>query len=387
MHYDVGLICSFEFHCNTAAIEHVLTFSFSCSLLYYYIIYLVLEYTTTSMIGNMNVLENITYTQMLNERGGIESDVTIIKTGENNYYLITGAGSAVHDADHLLKHARNLGCKDISIKEVSDTMAVLAVAGPKSRQILGKIVNDGENSLSNIEFPYGTCRRIKIGNISVLALRVSYVGELGWELHMSVNHTEKVVKLLLECNQNEDLDEEKDGADEGLRFGGYRAILNSLRVEKGFVHWGHDVGPEDTPFEAGLSFTCNQKLKSNVPFVGRSVLLNQQKKGTTKRLMSFSVNKGDEDISLWGQEIIYVDNVMVGKLTSGGVGYTCNSGRAIGMGYVHVKEDGTRKKLQDWKNWIQSGTRTFEIEIAGRRISVTPKLTALHDSKGDNMKV
>lgn len=135
----------------------------------------------------------------------------------------------------------------------------------------------------------------------------------------------------------------------GVTLGGYRSILNSLRVEKQFMHWGHDVGPEDTPLEAGLAFVSARKLKSDVGFVGRSVLEQQKADGLPKRLMSFKVMAKEEEeggagagagsMSLWGNEIIWVDGKKVGKITSGGVGYTVNNGMAIGMGYVRKDPD------------------------------------------------
>ena len=334
-----------------------------------------LEWATSSLIADLK-LNDIAYTQMLNERGGVESDLTVVPTGTFNYYVVTGSGSAVRDADWLFREARRQGLKDVQIKEVSDVLGVLAIAGPKSREVLGSVVDGGIDALANENFPYGTSKTIKIGNTSVLALRVSYVGELGWELHVPAVKAIEVAEALLSYNSVTD--------DIEVKLGGYRAILNSLRTEKSFVHWGHDVGPEETPLQAGLGFVSSKKMKSNVNFQGRKVLEKEKLKGVDRRLMSFALCKGYEDVTLWGQEILFQDGKRVGKLTSGGVGYTTNEGRGIGLGYIRTP-DGEGRKLGYWKKLIKENE--FELEVAGRRVPVNVSLGALYDKTGENMKV
>ena len=333
-----------------------------------------LDWATSTLVHDLT-LNDVAYTQMLNERGGIESDLTILPIGSANYYVVTGSGSAVRDADHLWKEARRQGFEDVQIKEVSDVLSVFALAGPQSRTVLGSVVEGGYEALSNEHFPYGTSKTIKIGTTSVLAIRVSYIGELGWELHVPAVKAAEIAEALLSYNSVEN--------DVEVKLGGYRAILNSLRTEKSFVHWGHDVGPEDTPLQAGLGFVSTKKLKSNVNFQGRTVLENEILNGVDRRLFSFALCKGHEDISLWGQEVVYQNGEIVGKLTSGGVGYTSNDGRGIGLGYIHTP-DGEGRKLQYWKRLANEGT--FELEVAGRRLPVKVSLGPMYDKRGENMK-
>ena len=360
-----------------------------------------LEWCTSSLIADMAYGDSspVHYTQMLNARGGVEADVTVVRTGPSSYYLVTGAGSACHDADHLLEQARGEGFADVNIKDTSDTMAVLAVAGPTSREVLGNVCAGGVDVLSNELFPYGTARQLKITvvgddnagrtaqkkEVSVLALRVSFVGELGWELHCPAGDAVAVAQALHGT--------EASPPPSPVTLGGYRSILDSLRVEKQFLHWGHDVGPEDSPLEAGLGFVSARKLKGDVEFLGRDVLEQQKKDGISKRLMSFKVVGNEDDVdSLYGNEVVWVDGEQVGKLTTGGVGYSVNSGNAIGMGFVRKTEDDAAEKGTPtyWRRKVADaveGKAVWEVEVAGQRLRVMPSLSALYDPKGTKMRV
>ncbi|MGL6209487.1 MAG: GcvT family protein, partial [Paracoccaceae bacterium] len=250
--------------------------------------------------GNVDrAVGSLTYTQMLNGRGGIEADVTVVRVAEDEFYIVTGTGFATHDFDWI---ARNLG-PDCALVDVTSGSSVLSLMGPLARDILGAVCPD---DLSGAAFPFATARRISVAGCPVLALRVTYVGELGWELHMPTDVAVTVYEALMAA-----------GSGHGLVNAGYRAI-ETLRLEKGYRAWGSDIGPDHTPVEAGLAWAC--KVKSGVPFLGRDVVVLQLAGGVKKRLAGFTVD--DPGVILLGRETILRDGVRVGWLSSGGYGHT-----------------------------------------------------------------
>src|SRR5581483_5515508 len=180
----------------------------------------------------------IVYTGMLNEAGGIECDLTVTRLAEECYYVVTVAASAVHDLDWIRRHVP-AGARAV-LTDVTSGYAVVSVMGPRSRELLGRLTSA---DLGTAAFPFGTAREIDVGYATVRALRITYVGELGWELHVPTDFAAGVYDALV-----------TEGAAVGLRHAGYHA-LDSLRMEKGYRSWGHDITSEDTPLEAGLGFT------------------------------------------------------------------------------------------------------------------------------------
>ena len=295
--------------------------------------------------GNVDrAVGSLTYTQMLNVRGGIEADVTVARTGWNEFYIVTGTGFATHDFDWI---SRNL-CGNCQLVDVTSGSAVLSLMGPQAREILGRVCAD---DLANAGFPFGTARRISVAGCPVLALRVTYVGELGWELHMPTDVAVTVYEALMAA-----------GAVLGLRNAGYRAI-ETLRLEKGYRAWGADIGPDHTPVEAGLAWAC--KMKSGVDFIGRAAVAAQLAGGVKKRLAGFTVN--DPVVILLGRETIYRNGERVGWLSSGGFGHTV--GKPIGYGFV-------RREGVD-EAFMTSGS--YELEVASERIPARLHLGALYD--------
>jgi 4-methylaminobutanoate oxidase (formaldehyde-forming) len=209
-----------------------------------------------------------------------------------------------------------------------------------------------EHDMSNAAFPFGRIKKIAVAGAPVLALRVTYVGELGWELHIPLAATTDVFDTLMAA-----------GAPHGLRPVGYRA-LESLRLEKGYRAWGSDITPNDTPFEAGLGWAV--KLKSNVDFIGRDALLALQGKPLRKRLATFTTDR--EDVVLLGRETMLRNGEFAGYLTSGGYGYTV--GKPIGLGYVRHPEP-------------QTGS--YELVVANERVAAHIHFAPLYDP--DNSKV
>ena len=227
--------------------------------------------------------------------------------------------------------------------------------GPKARDILAAVARD---DVSNDGFKFGTIRTIGIAGCPVKALRVTYVGELGWELHLPVEYAQTVYAALMQA-----------GRPHGLVNAGYRAI-ESLRLEKGYRAWGAEIGPDHTPFESGLGWAV--KLRKDVDFKGRAASEKQKAEGVKKMLACFTV---DPDVVLLGRETIYRDGKRVGWLTSGGYGYTV--GKSIGYGYVR-NPDGVDAEF------VTSGT--YELEVATRRVPCQVSLQPLYDPKMERIK-
>ncbi|WP_426031252.1 GcvT family protein [Cypionkella sp. TWP1-2-1b2] len=290
----------------------------------------------------------LTYTQMLNARGGIEADVTVARTAWDEFYIVTGTGFATHDFDWI---SRNL-TGNCQLVDVTSGSAVLSLMGPEARRVLARVCPD---DLSNEGFKFGTVRRISVAGCPVLALRVTYVGELGWELHMPTDVAVTVYEALM--------------AGGGVVNAGYRAI-ETLRLEKGYRAWGADIGPDHTPVEAGLLWAC--KMKSGVDFIGRAALEKQLSGGVNKRLAAFTVD--DPSVILLGRETIYRNGERVGWLSSGGFGHTIN--KPIGYGYV-------RRAGVD-AAFMTSGS--YELEVASERVAAKLHLGALYDPTGARIK-
>ncbi|MFO1069114.1 MAG: FAD-dependent oxidoreductase [Geminicoccaceae bacterium] len=247
------------------------------------------------------------YTQLCNERGGIEADLTVMRTGEERFYVVTGSGFGVRDAGWIRRHLP----ATVQLREVTSERAVINLVGPLAREVLGQVTDD---DVSNAAFPYLTVRPIEIGLAPVLAARVGYVGELGWELHIPVEYAAHVEEQLREA-----------GAAFGIADAGYRAI-ESLRLEKGYVYWSAEVGPDVDPYSAGLGFAV---ALDKGPFLGRDALQRLRQAPPQRRLCTFAI---DGFAPLHGGEAILHDGRVVGTTTSAGYGHTL--GRTIALGYV-----------------------------------------------------
>jgi glycine cleavage system aminomethyltransferase T/glycine/D-amino acid oxidase-like deaminating enzyme len=290
----------------------------------------------------------VVYTGLFNERGAFESDLTLVRLADDEYYIVTATSQGVHDADWI---CRNIQADErAELVEVTSAFSVLGLMGPNARKLLAPLT---EADLSNSAFPFGTAQRIGIGPATVRALRVTYVGELGWELHVPTDQAVALYDALTAA-----------GRSVGLTNAGHYAI-NSLRLEKGYRAWGADISVDDTPLEAGLSFA----VKFDKPaFLGRDALLRQKERGVRKRLASFVLE--DPEPMLWGGERIFRDDKCVGYTTSASYGHTV--GGAVALGYVRHSEAIT-------PDFVLSGTYTFD--IAGRRFPARVFLTPPYDPK------
>ncbi len=289
----------------------------------------------------------VTYTQMLNAHGGIECDLTAARFDEAFYYVVTGTGFRTHDAAWIRRHLP--AGLDVTFADVTEDLFTLSLTGPRARDVLGEVT---AADLGNAAFPFAACREIDVAGVRVRALRITYCGELGWELHGPLAGAGVVYDALMAA-----------GAVHGLANAGYRAI-ESLRLEKGYRAWGADIGPDYTPLEAGLGWAV--KLRSAKPFLGREALAAQSGKPLVKRLACFTVD--DPQVILLGRETLYRDGRQAGWLASAGWGYTV--GRNIGYGYV-------RDPAGVSDDYLGSGR--YELEVATRRVPCELHLVPLYD--------
>ncbi|XP_071948370.1 sarcosine dehydrogenase, mitochondrial-like [Antedon mediterranea] len=294
------------------------------------------------------------YTCMLNKRGGVEGDLTVsmIESGDGSpvepqfegrgFYVAVGGGAAEQGKQHILTAIQDKGF-NCQLLDHSEDMCMISIQGPKSRAVLQALTN---TDLSNENFPFSTQQMIKIGKHTVRAMRLSFVGELGWELHMDNDVSVEVYNAVMAA-----------GADHGIVNAGYRAI-DSLSIEKGYRHWHADIRPDDTPLEGGLAFTC--KLKSDVPFLGREALEKQKEGGLKRRLACFTI---DDHEALLGFEAIWRNDQIVGFIRRADYGFAI--GKSLAYGYV-THPDGktvTAKFLREGKYAIEKMGIKFAAKI------------------------
>ncbi len=289
----------------------------------------------------------VIYAQLCNETGGIEADLTITRLGRDHFYIVTGAGFGSHDEDWIRRHMPKDG--SVHLIEVTSARAVINICGPKARDVLQTVC---ETDVSNAAFPFGTAQEVIIGAALVRAVRIGFVGELGWELHIPTEFAAHVYDVLWDAGQ---------GA--GIRDVGYRAI-DSLRMEKGYLYWSGDISPDYTPIEAGLGFRVH--LKSGGDFIGRDVLAAQKADGVKQKLCSFVA---DKPLPLYGGETIFQGGEVVSLVTSAGFGHTL--GQMILFAYLP-------QNLWDMT--------AFEIEVFGERSAITRVNGVLYDPQNLRLK-
>ena len=296
---------------------------------------------------------SIIYTQMLNDKAGIECDLTCVRTAQDEYYIVTGTGFATHDFNWI---SQNIPTDmNAQLVDVTSSNAVLSLFGPKARDILATCTGD---NVSHNDFPFGQSRMIGIAGCPVLAMRITYVGELGWELHLPAEYALTVYNALHAA-----------GGPHGLRNAGYRAI-ETLRLEKGYRAWSAEIGPDHTPDEAGLGWAV--KMKSNIPFKGRDAVQAQRENGVKKFMATFTCSG---DVILSGRETIYRNGERCGWLSSAGYGHTLD--KSIGMGFVRSED------IID-KDYVLSGD--YELEVATQRVKAEVSLSPLFDPKMEKTK-
>lgn len=293
------------------------------------------------------------YTGMLNARGGYESDLTVTRLDNDRFLLVTGSAEAVRDRDWITRNIRDDA--HVTVADVTSSLAIFGIMGPKSRDLLTTLTPD---ALSNEAFPYAASKEISLGQAHVRATRRSYVGELGWEIYMPVEIAASVYDEIVGA-----------GADFGLTHAGYYA-LDSLRVEKAYRAWGHELTPDITPFEAGLSFAVDFEKGD---FLGRDALLKAKDKPAKRRLALFVLD--DPGPVLWGGELILRDGVPVGEIESAAYGHTL--GAAVGLGYIH-NDAGVDAAF------VEAGA--YEIDNAGALLAATCHLRTPYDPKSERVR-
>jgi 4-methylaminobutanoate oxidase (formaldehyde-forming) len=298
---------------------------------------------------------NIVYTQWVNEQGGFEGDLTVTRLEQDKFMVICGENVPGHTEQHMRKHLHD--DEFVTIYDASSATTQINIHGPKSRDLMQKV---SHADMSNEAFPYLGAKEIDIGYANVLAIRVTYVGELGWELHIPTIHAIQVYDQLVEAGQ-----------EFGLRHAGMQT-LSSLRLEKAYRDFGVDVDNTDNPIEAGLGFAV--KLDKEGGFIGRDALAKIKDKGVpNNRMLQFLLQ--DPEPLLYGNELIYLDGKEVGYLQIGAYGHTL--GGAVGIGFASLDEP-LSAEIVNTGNW--------EIDVAGERIKATASLRPLYDPKMERIK-
>lgn len=294
---------------------------------------------------------SVIYTQFLNQRGGIESDVTVTRWGAHSFRVTTGSNFVASDLGWIRMHLPDDGSVDV--RDVTDDFACIGLWGPGARRTLMAVT--AADGLTNEAFPYMSARVIEVAGIPVHAQRVTYVGELGWELYTPPHHAEPVWDALLTAGRPFD-----------IRPAGYKAV-ESLRLEKGYRYWSSDITPAENPLEAGLGF-CVRLAKGD--FIGRSALLQAKEVGLSRRLCTLAVTASAKDVALYGGEAVYVGSRVIGRLRSAGYGHTV--ARHIGLVYLPL-------------DLIEPGT-ALEVEVFAERLGATVTQDVLYDPHGTRLR-
>jgi glycine cleavage system T protein len=308
-------------------------------------------YSELQRICTANIKKEIgssTYTQMLNEAGGIETDLTVICMEENYFRIISSAATRTHDKAHILKHLS----PELEFKDITDKFVCLGIFGPKSRDLVSKI---SEDNFSNNVFKFGAGKYIKIGSKKTWIQRLSYVGELGFEIYIKNDDAKVVYNIIIE-----------EGKNHSLSHCGSHA-MDTMRMESGFLHWGHDISPEENQYEAGLSFAIS--YKKEIDFIGRESLLKIKNKKQERRFIILSLQDSNPGHPLLlHDEPIYLNNEIMGRTTSGN--YSFNYRKNICFGYINSKY--TNKELMKM---------SLHVEVAKIKYPVNVELTPLKNKQ------
>lgn len=296
----------------------------------------------------------VAYTLMLNERGGIESDVTVARHSEDSFMMMSSISHTRRDYLHLRDQIR--AGEDVRLRDVTSSFGVLGIMGPKSRDLLAAV---SDADMSNEAFRFNSFQSFHIGHAKVTAQRLSYSGELGWEIFVTPDFAEHVFDVLMEAGKAFD-----------LRLIGGEA-LNALRIEKGFVHWGHEMAYTEAPHQIGLEFVC--KPDKDIPFIGRDAYLARKAEGHGPYLCSIQLN--DPDPLLHHNEPVLRDGDVVGFITAGAYGYTV--GAAVGLCLISLAQG------EADKNSLATGR--YSVMVEGQEIAAELSLVPFHDPQSERM--
>jgi glycine cleavage system aminomethyltransferase T/glycine/D-amino acid oxidase-like deaminating enzyme len=286
-----------------------------------------------------NEIGKCTYTHMLNEGAGIETDLTVVCINKNHFRIISSAAVRTHDKAHILKHLS----KEVEFKDITNDLICLGIFGPKSRDLLSKITKE---DLSNVNFEYGTSKNIKLGYINVWVQRLSYIGELGFELYVDTLYGKDLYNLILNNGKNFNIS----------HCGAH--TMDIMRMESGFLHWGHDISPEENQYQAGLNFTISFKKPFN--FIGKAKLLEIKDRKLHKRFVMLSLkNSKPGKPLLLHEEPIFLDNKIIGKTTSGN--YSFNYNKNLSFGYINSHL--SNMELSELELFIEIEKKRYQAEI------------------------
>jgi 4-methylaminobutanoate oxidase (formaldehyde-forming) len=286
-----------------------------------------------------NEIGKCTYTHMLNEGAGIETDLTVVCLEKNHFRIISSAAVRTHDKAHILKHLS----KDLEFKDVTDDLVCLGVFGPKSRELLSKICED---DLSNENFKFGTGKNIKLNLTDVWTQRLSYVGELGYELYIPTKDAKEIYNLIINTGKQ-------------FRLSNCGAhAMDTMRMESGFLHWGHDISPEENQYQAGLNFAISYKKPFD--FIGKKALEKIKSNKIDRRFAMFVLKENKPGFPLLHhEEPIYIVNIIIGKTTSGN--YSFNYNKNMSFGYINTEL--TNDELKDKKIYIEIEKQKYLAEV------------------------
>ena len=296
---------------------------------------------------------------LLNARGTYESDLTVTRTGPEEFLLVSSAATTVRDQDWIVKHIGD--GQHVSATDISSAYAVFGVMGPKSRELLSRLTDSDLDDDDDDAFGFGTSQEIDLGHATVRATRITYVGELGWELYVPAEFAVGGYEDLMRC-----------GADLGVARAGYYAI-ESMRLEKGYRAFGRELTPDYNPVEAGLLFAC--KLKTDIDFLGRAAVEKVRSDGVVRRLVSFLL--GDGAPMLWGGELVLRDGVAVGQVTSAAWGEAV--GACVELAYVADPGHGVVTR-----DWAVAGS--YQVSIGGDLYDIVVTLKPPFDPAGAKIR-
>jgi glycine cleavage system T protein len=286
-----------------------------------------------------NEIGKSTYTQMLNVAGGIEADLTVICIEKNHFRIISSAATRIHDKAHITKH---LSTK-VKFKDITDDLVCLGIFGPKSRDLMSKISKD---NFSNEIFKFGTGKFVNIENKKVWVQRLSYVGELGYEIYIENKDALQVYELIVDEGKNHNLS----------HCGSH--TMDIMRMESGFLHWGHDISPEENQYEAGLNFAISYKKRIN--FIGKESLIKIKDKKLNKKFIMLTLTNSEPGKPLLlHEEPIYLDKKIIGRTTSGN--YSFNYKKNMSFGYVNSRY--TTKELNNKKLYIEVEKKLYPVKV------------------------
>ena len=296
----------------------------------------------------------VTYTQMLNERGGIEADISVTRLDQDKFFIVTAGATALRDFDYIERHIPEGA--HAWLMDVTSSYCMLGVMGPKSRELMQKVTYA---DLSNEAFPFGTAQEIAVAYATPLAMRMSFAGELGWELYIPTDFAPGVFDALMEA-----------GEELGVKLVGLHAV-DSLRLERGFRHWPSDINPDCTPLECGLGFAVKFDKED---FLGKEALLKQKAEGLKRKLVMFQVN--DPEVLIYHDEPIYRNGERVSGNTHAAYGHLV--GGSVGMCMLKNPEGITDEWIKDAK---------YEIGVDGKRYPITIHLASPYDPKGQRVRM